>query len=632
MESIRFFCPSCGARLSTAGRLEAGETIDCPKCGVRFTPPQAQTDFDRNEEDLGPAPPIARHRQSSNLILILSLVVVGLILLGGLGVGGIFLVYRLTESQPSEAKRPSVFQANTNDNSINLKLDDWLQDLEEAKRQAVKQKKDILILFLDPDWESQCKHLANDVLAKEEFQKKILPQYVHVVIDLPHLPAERVKLQDPERNERVREQFSLTKYPTIVLADAQGRPYSIKSGFEEKEAAKYCATLEKLRDDRNQRDKLLEVLEKAKGMDRLQGFQKALAYLKEKGLSSHYPSLIADGAKAAREFDAGNEQGILETYFEMEWGDQAKGIIHDPGPERNKAMEQCVARMKEWKQSKRFKDPNRAAELYLKTAGLLEALEKREAALEFVEEAAAYQPTQRPLLQQLSLHMWRLGVGGGTGFVVAPGGYILTNHHVVNNAEQVRVRIPQLKRSVVVEVVASDPAADIALVRLKETKGVDLKPIALAAERPIARGEPVAVLGFPLGDMVGSGLKLTTGVISATPEAGNDNKLVLDAKVNPGNSGGPLLDAHGAVIGVVSAKSFGFGQIESYGLAIPSLEVEKFLKKHLKEYKTAEVSAQKIDWQEVNHRVSPSVFMVLNVTKNPPKGFGAIGQEERADP
>jgi len=126
--------------------------------------------------------------------------------------------------------------------------------------------------------------------------------------------------------------------------------------------------------------------------------------------------------------------------------------------------------------------------------------------------------------------------------------------------------------------------------------------------------------------MVGSGLKLTTGIISATPEAGNENKLVLDAKVNPGNSGGPLLDSHGAVIGIVSAKSFGgFGTIESYGLAIPAPEVEAFLKKHLKGYQSSEAPSQKIDWQELNRRASPSVFMVMNVTKNPPKGPNFFG-------
>jgi S1-C subfamily serine protease len=116
-------------------------------------------------------------------------------------------------------------------------------------------------------------------------------------------------------------------------------------------------------------------------------------------------------------------------------------------------------------------------------------------------------------------------------------------------------------------------------------------------------------------------------VVSATPEPGNTNKLVLDARVNPGNSGGPLFDAHGAVIGVVSAKSFGFGQVESYGLAIPSPDVEAFLQKHLKGFQAAEAPQEKIDWQEVNRRSSPSVLMVLHVAKMPQQVQGVLGQD-----
>jgi S1-C subfamily serine protease/thioredoxin-related protein len=633
METIRFFCPSCGARLSTAGRLAPGESIDCPKCGVRFLPPQVQDDDDDLEDDprTSPRSPGVIHKPAKpggSLILILCLGVVGLILLSALGAGAFFVLYRL-QSEPAKpaAKTPAFPQvAEPAKTEIDLKLDDWLQDLEEAKRRAAKEQKDILILLNDPNWEFQWKHLANDVLAKEEFQKKILPHFVRVYVNLPNTPAERAKLQDVQRNEQVHQQFGLTNLPAIILADAQGRPYAIRAGYEQKEADSYTATLEKLRQSRGERDKLLANFEKLQGAEKLKANQELLAYLKQKGLVKHYRSLTAEGAKLAGQLDPTNEQGILETYFEMEWVDHVKALNPEAGPERKNAVNQCLTQMNEWKKSKRFKDPNRAAELYLQTATFLETLEKRDEAFEYVDEAIGYQPTKREILQQLAMHMYRLGIGGGTGFVIAPGGYLLTNHHVVNGARQMRVRVPQLKRSVVVEVVASDADVDIALLRLKDAKGIDLKPLTLVAKRTVNRGEAVAVLGFPLGDMVGSGLKLTTGVVSATPEAGNDNKLVLDARVNFGNSGGPLLDAHGSVIGVVSAKSFGGFQIESYGLAIPAPQVEAFLQKHLKEYRPVEPPKETIGWQEVNNRVSPSVLMVIHVSKTPPKVPAGFGQ------
>jgi S1-C subfamily serine protease/thioredoxin-related protein len=567
---------------------------------------------------------------AGSVILVICLVGAGILLIGGLAVGGAILFYFHSDNPTAQAKTPTPAFAQAKapaGDEINFKPDDWLQDLEEAKRLAAQEKKDILILFTDDNDQGPWKHLANNVLAKSEFQKKILPEFVHVYIDLPVTQAARAKVLDPARNVELHQKFSVTTCPVFFLADSEGRPYAVKSGYDDKEAATYCAALEKLRETRTQRDKLVANYEKSQGIDKLKAHQELLAYLKRDKLLHHYSELVKEGVKLAGQVDANNEQGLLESYFESEWTEEANAISLEPTPERNTALKKCVARMNDWKKSKRFKDPNRAAELYLKTASFLELLETPDAAFDYVDEAIAYQPTKREILQQLSFHLYRLGVGGGTGFVIANDGYMLTNHHVVNNARKVRIRIPKSKRSAEVEIVASDPAVDIALLRIKDPKGLDLKPLSLVAGRAINRGEPVAVLGFPLGDMVGSGLKLTTGVISATPEAGNENKLVLDAKVNPGNSGGPLLDSQGAVIGIVSAKSFGgFGSIESYGLAIPAPVVEAFLKKHLKSYQAAEAPSQKIDWQELNRRVSPSVFMVMSASKNPPKApnfFGA---------
>jgi S1-C subfamily serine protease/thioredoxin-related protein len=562
---------------------------------------------------------------------------VGILVLGGLmAVGGVMFYFSSeSKSPPGPVIGPVAVIDQAHDQSgdeINIKFDDWLQDLEEAKRLAAQEKKDILILFNDSHGQGQFKQLANNVLAKREFQKKILPRYVPVLIDLPATPAAQAKVQDLGRNAQLHEKFSVATCPSLFLADAQGRPYAFKTGYEDKEADTYCAALEKLREARTQRDRLMADFEKSKGADKLKAHQELLALLKREKLLDHYPNLVKEGAKVANQVDANNDQGILETYFEMEWNEEVHGIDLDAGPQKNTALKKCVARMNEWKQTKRFKDPNRAAELYLKTASFLEMLNSPDLAFDYVDEAIAYQPTKREILQQLTMHLYRLGVGGGTGFVISGDGYMLTNHHVVNNARQVRVRIPRAKRSVQVEVVASDQTADIALLRIKDIKGLDLKPLSVVAGRTINRGEPVAVLGFPLGDMVGSGMKLTTGVISATPEAGNQNKLVLDAKVNPGNSGGPLLDSNGGVIGIVSAKSFGFGNIESYGLAIPAPDVEAFLKKHLKSYQPSDAPSQKIDWQELNRRVSPSVFMVMSAMKITPRTPGNFGQPDFEDP
>jgi S1-C subfamily serine protease/thioredoxin-related protein len=630
MSSIRCFCPSCGVRLSTSGDFATGETIDCPKCGATFAPPQLNVasaeEWDEEVEPLPRrrSPAKAPTKSSGALTLVLCLLGVGILLVGGLAVGGVFLYLHLQNDKSlATAKEPIGAQGPVNGpnaEEINLKLDDWLQDLEEAKRIAAQEKKDILILFTDANEQNGWKQLADHVLAQSEFQKKILPQFVHVYIDMPVTQSARAKVLDPHRNIELHEKFSVSNCPVFILADSQGRPYAIKSGYNDKEAATYCSALEKLRETRTQRDQLVAKFEKSKGIDKLKAHQELLDFLKRDKLLPHYPELVKAGVIAAGQIDADNKEGFLEKYFQMEWNEETGAVSPDAGPERNEAMKKCVARMNDWKKTKRFKDPNRAAELYLKTASFLENLGTLDAAFDYVDEAIAYQPTTREIMEQIRFHLYRLGVGGGTSFVISKDGYLLTNHHVVNNTRHVRVRIPKAQRSAVVEVVASDPTADIALLKIKDLKGIDLKPLSLVAGRTVNRGEPVAVLGFPLLDMVGSGMKLTTGVISATPEAGNENKLVLDAKVNPGNSGGPLLDANGGVIGIVSAKSFGgFGPIESYGLAIPAPVVEDFLKKSLKDFQISEAPKEKIDWQELNRRASPSVFMVMSVIKNRPQ-------------
>src|SRR5207237_6155773 len=139
----------------------------------------------------------------------------------------------------------------------------------------------------------------------------------------------------------------------------------------------------------------------------------------------------------------------------------------------------------------------------------------------------------------------------------------------------VQVYLPG-KEPLFAEVIGGDEERDLALIQIKVADGIMLKPLNVPGERMVSRGEKVAAFGYPLGDKVGAGLKLTTGVVSGLPEKGNNNMLVLDAKVNPGNSGGPLCDAFGNVVGVVTAKSFSTRTVESYGMALPGSDLDAF--------------------------------------------------------
>jgi hypothetical protein len=144
----------------------------------------------------------------------------------------------------------------------------------------------------------------------------------------------------------------------------------------------------------------------------------------------------------------------------------------------------------------------------------------------------------------------RRAVSSGTGFVVAPR-RIMTNHHVVEGCAEVAARLPD-GRELPARVLASDATRDLALLSTEAEAGPILPFRSIGAYR---RGEGVVTYGFPLAGLLSSGPTLTTGEVSALAGlADNPRHLQISAPVQPGNSGGPLLDMRGQVIGVVVSK------------------------------------------------------------------------------
>lgn len=136
----------------------------------------------------------------------------------------------------------------------------------------------------------------------------------------------------------------------------------------------------------------------------------------------------------------------------------------------------------------------------------------------------------------------------GSGFFVSNQGHVLTNYHVIDGCSE--VRIPPSKE--VVAVVASDPSNDIALISSSDL----VKTVAQFRDgRGLRVGDSVVVAGFPLRGLLASGVNITTGTVSALAGISNDTRMMqITAPVQPGNSGGPLLDQCGNVVGVVVSK------------------------------------------------------------------------------
>jgi S1-C subfamily serine protease len=142
------------------------------------------------------------------------------------------------------------------------------------------------------------------------------------------------------------------------------------------------------------------------------------------------------------------------------------------------------------------------------------------------------------------------GFSTGTGFFVTNDGYIVTNFHVIEDATSVAVIDPAANREIAAAVVRTDPANDVAILKVNaQTVGIPLAPMFSGV-----KGEDVLTLGFPLVALQGQEQKATFGRINALSGIRNDIRFVqIDVPIQPGNSGGPLLNSRGEVIGVVTA-------------------------------------------------------------------------------
>lgn len=174
----------------------------------------------------------------------------------------------------------------------------------------------------------------------------------------------------------------------------------------------------------------------------------------------------------------------------------------------------------------------------------------------------------------------------GSGIVLNSSGEILTNYHVVANARHITVSLDgEAGRTRTATIVGESPSLDLAVLRI-ETAGLTLHPLRLAPSGSVQVGDPAYAIGNPYG----LDWTLTTGIVSAlgrqikAPDGATIGGVVqTDAALNPGNSGGPLIDAAGQVIGINSqiasatASVTGVAGSTGVGFAIPSATVRAYL-------------------------------------------------------
>jgi len=190
---------------------------------------------------------------------------------------------------------------------------------------------------------------------------------------------------------------------------------------------------------------------------------------------------------------------------------------------------------------------------------------------------------------------------GGSGFIVSPDGYVLTNDHVVSGATRIRVFLPD-RREYTAELVGSDPTTDVAVIKINES---NLATLSLGTSADVRVGEWVLAVGNP-GFGGGSRVlnhTVTAGIISAigrplqliqgelqrqeawqeVAQFAIEDFIQTDAVINPGNSGGPLVNTRGQVVGINTAIASMTGFYQGYGFAIP-IDLAKRIMEDLIQY------------------------------------------------
>ena len=205
-----------------------------------------------------------------------------------------------------------------------------------------------------------------------------------------------------------------------------------------------------------------------------------------------------------------------------------------------------------------------------------------------------------------------LAQGGwsGTGFFISQNGLILTNRHVAKGSKTLMVIMSDGTKASA-HVVAIDDQYDLALIQLTNP-GHNVPVVHLAPEDSPPEGADCVVMGFPMIDQLGADLKITRGVVSsASQDQGNGADVLTDAKVNPGNSGGPIADKFGNVMAIVCMKSITTGEYDSYGIGISAGHIREFLHRNNVSVDVGPENGEGLSTEDVVTKVKPATVCIL---------------------
>ncbi len=220
--------------------------------------------------------------------------------------------------------------------------------------------------------------------------------------------------------------------------------------------------------------------------------------------------------------------------------------------------------------------------------------------------------------------------GQGSGFIISKEGHILTNNHVVEGADIIKVTLSD-DRNFDAKVIGTDPQSDVALIKIEDPQNLPVLPLGDSSALEV--GEWVIAIGNPFG----LSQTVTVGVVSATGRSSvgineYENFIQTDAAINPGNSGGPLLNSQGHVVGINTALFSRTGGYMGIGFAIP-INMAKSIEKQLQKHGKVTRGWLGVVIQDINEDLaesfglkSPHGILISEVQQNSPASAAGLRQ------
>jgi len=271
----------------------------------------------------------------------------------------------------------------------------WLTDIDAAKKSASDSKKDLLIDFTGSDWCGWCIKLNDEVFKHDAFKAGVKDSFVLVEIDFPR---EKGKLPEDarKRNTELGEKYAVQGYPTILLCDAEGKPYAV-TGYEEGGPEKYVGHLNELRKNKTQRDEAFAKAEKANGVEKAKVLLTALDAMKldEKVVANFY----GDIAEQIRTADPKDETGFAKKAEASKRLEAFQKSLQEFGAKRD--HDGALALVDKTLKEGGF-DEEATLQIMMTRAAIFASSAKFDEALKAVDEAKAFAPKSpmAPMIDQ----------------------------------------------------------------------------------------------------------------------------------------------------------------------------------------------------------------------------------------